>query len=109
MWFQAQLRSSAVEHEHHADEQYHEQIPHVDEVREILIGLHVDTACVVVGEAILQEHMDEIGHKEHQEWYGSTDETPWHATADILIVYIVHDVEDAQHAGEEHHGGASRP
>ena len=44
--------ADAVEYEHHADEQQHEQIPHLDEVRQVLIRLHVDVAKLVDGKVL---------------------------------------------------------
>ena len=40
--------------EHHADEQTDEQIPHLKEIMEILVGLHVDDALIGVGIAVLE-------------------------------------------------------
>ena len=50
--------------------------------------------------------MDEIGDEENDEGHGGADETAAATTADILIVHIVHHIEDAQHPCEEYHGKA---
>ena len=50
--------------------------------------------------------MDEIGHEEDDEGHGSTNQTYAATGADILVVDIVHDIEDAQHTGEEDDGEA---
>ena len=50
--------------------------------------------------------MDEIGHEEQHEGYGGSDEAHTATRTDILVVDVVHDVEDAQHTGEEYNGEA---
>ena len=50
--------------------------------------------------------MDEIGHEEHEERHGCTEETDAGATADILVVHIINNIERAQNACQEHDGQA---
>ena len=50
--------------------------------------------------------MDEIGHKEHDEGHGSTNQSHTATRADVLVVDVVDHIEDAQHSGEEDYGKA---
>ena len=50
--------------------------------------------------------MDEIGHEEHEEGHGCTNQSHTATRADILIGHVVHHIEDAQHTGQEYHGEA---
>ena len=98
--------ADAEEYEHNAYQQQDEEIPHLEEVVEILQRLHRDDACLVVGKAVLQQEVDEIDHEEHDEG-GCIDLEPEDTTAtDVLVGNVIDDVEDAQGACQEHYGKA---
>ena len=84
--------SYGKEHQHDTREEYDGEVPHIDEVMEVLVGLHEDEALVVVGIAVLQEQVDEIGDEEDEEGHGGTDESYAGATADILVVHIINNI-----------------
>ena len=98
--------ADAEEYEHNAYQQQDEEIPHLEEVVEILQRLHRDDACLVVGKAVLQQEVDEIDHEEHDEG-GCIDLEPKDTTTtDVLVGNIINNVEDAQGACQEHYGKA---
>lgn len=98
---------NAPQHEDDSEEEGHEEVPHLEEVVEVLQGLHEDDAGLgVVGVAVLQQQVDEVGDEEDEEGHGCTDETDGATRTDVLVVDVVHDVEDAQRACQEDDGEA---
>ena len=67
--------SNTPEYQHDTHEQHDGEIPHVDEVVEVLVGLHEDNALVVVGIAVLQQQVDEVSHEEYEEGHSSTNQS----------------------------------
>ena len=84
--------ANGKEYQHDTHEEYDGEVPHVDEVVEVLVGLHEDETLVVVGIAVLQQQVDQIGHEEDEEGHGGTDESYAGATADILVVHIINNI-----------------
>ena len=98
--------ADAKEYEHDTYQQQDEEIPHLEEVVEILQRLHRDDACIGVGKAVLQQEVDEIDDEEHDEG-GCIDLEPKDATTtDVLVGNIINNVEDAQGACQEDYGKA---
>ena len=59
--------ADTVEHQDDSDKEYDADVPHVDEVVEVLIGLYVDNTIIGVGETVLQKKVDEVCHEEDDE------------------------------------------
>ena len=94
--------ADAEEYEHNAYQQQDEEIPHLEEVVEILQRLHRDDACLVVGKAVLQQQVDEIDDEEQDEGGCIDLESNDATTTDVLVGNVVHHIEDAQGARQEH-------
>ncbi len=94
-----------IEEQHHTDEQDEGEIPHVEEVVQILIRFHDDGARGrIPRKAVLHQGVDEEGEEQDEEGHGGTDKTHAAARADVLVVHIIHNIQDAEDAGKEEHG-----
>ena len=98
--------ADAEEYEDNPNEEDNEQRPHGEHVGQVLHGLHVDDTVVANSIAVLEQQVDQVGQEEDEEGYGGARQLAWHTGTDVLVGYIVHDVQDAEDTGQEEHGKA---
>ena len=74
------------------NQQDDEQIPHVEEIVQILIGLDDDDSAVIVGKTVLQEQVDQIDDKQHDEGQRRGQQLEGGTCADVVVVHIINNV-----------------
>ena len=73
---------------------------------QVLVRLHEDVSLGIVGVALHQQQANQVSYKKHEEGYCRTDQMRGGTRTDVLVFYIIYNIERAQRACQEHYGQA---
>ena len=98
-----------IEQEHYAQEQYYKQVPHFQEVVQVFHGFHGDDACCrVISIPVFEQRPYKESQEENQEGNYCSHQFHRCPAPDILVVYIIHNIQRAQHSCKEEDGQSER-